>query len=156
MTGVQTCALPISVSCTGSIRYRALNEQEPSPPGPPGGGIVRVEAHPECKPVVRPPSTDGSGSWRWKPPEQRGSLRQSTFELNDLNRDSESDGYPGSVDGRRSVTGMDTGSEHGGGGGQQQYQPYPPSHPHVVHPLHPHHPHHHPPDRKSTRLNSSH
>ncbi|XP_062337963.1 phospholipid phosphatase-related protein type 4 isoform X2 [Osmerus eperlanus] len=138
-----------TVSCTGSIRYRALNEQEPSPPGPPGhpgGGIVRVEAHPECKPVVRPPSTDGSGSWRWKPPEQRGSLRQSTFELNDLNRDSEScdslrDGYPGSVDGRRSVAGMDMGSEHGGGGGQQ-YQPYPPSHPHVVHPLHPHHPHH--------------
>uniref|UniRef100_A0A087Y4D5 Phospholipid phosphatase-related protein type 3 n=1 Tax=Poecilia formosa TaxID=48698 RepID=A0A087Y4D5_POEFO len=85
----------------GSIRYRALTDQDPSP-------IVRVEAHPESrqKPVVKPPSTDGSGSWRWKPPEQRASLRQSTFALNDLNRHTDScdslrDG--GSVDGR-SVT----------------------------------------------------
>uniref|UniRef100_A0A3Q0QZB4 Phospholipid phosphatase-related protein type 3 n=1 Tax=Amphilophus citrinellus TaxID=61819 RepID=A0A3Q0QZB4_AMPCI len=82
-----------TVSCTGSIRT---------------GSIVRVEAHPESrsnKPVVKPPSTDGSGSWRWKPPEQRASLRQSAFNLNDLNRhtdscDSLKDG--GSVDGRRS------------------------------------------------------
>ncbi|XP_018608727.1 phospholipid phosphatase-related protein type 4 [Scleropages formosus] len=71
-----------TVSCTGSIRYKALTDQEPA-------GIVRVEAHPEnSKPVVQPPSTDGSGSWRWKS-QERGSLRQS-FELNDLNRDSES------------------------------------------------------------------
>uniref|UniRef100_A0A4W5JW26 Phospholipid phosphatase related 4 n=1 Tax=Hucho hucho TaxID=62062 RepID=A0A4W5JW26_9TELE len=69
------------VSCTGSIHYKALTDQEP------GQGIVRVEAHPENKPVIKPP--DGSGSWRWKPQEQRGSIRQS-FELNDLNRDSES------------------------------------------------------------------
>ncbi|CDQ67766.1 unnamed protein product [Oncorhynchus mykiss] len=80
-----------------------------------GQGIVRVEAHPENKPVIKPP--DGSGSWRWKPQEQRGSIRQA-FELNDLNRDTEScdslkDGY-GSFDGRRSQTGTDTGSEHGG------------------------------------------
>ncbi|CDQ69344.1 unnamed protein product [Oncorhynchus mykiss] len=98
------------VSCTGSIHYKALTDQEP------GQGIVRVEAHPENKPVIKPP--DGSGSWRWKPQEQRGSIRQS-FELNDLNRDSEScdslkDGY-GSIDGRMSQTGTDTGSERGGG-----------------------------------------
>ncbi|KAM9460156.1 phospholipid phosphatase-related protein type 4-like isoform 1-T1 [Salvelinus alpinus] len=115
------------VSCTGSIHYKALTDQEP------GQGIVRVEAHPENKPVIKPP--DGSGSWRWKPQEQRGSIRQS-FELNDLNRDSEScdslkDGY-GSIDGRMSQTGTDTGSERGGGG-----------HPHVHHP-HYHHHHHHP------------
>ncbi|XP_044074536.1 2-lysophosphatidate phosphatase PLPPR4-like isoform X2 [Siniperca chuatsi] len=150
-----------TVSCTGSIRYRALTDQDPSPPasttGAVGGGgglertgsIVRVEAHPESrsnKPVVKPPSTDGSGSWRWKPPEQRASLRQSAFTLNDLNRHTDScdslrDG--GSVDGRRSVTGTETESEGGGdggtggeGGGGGVY----PNHPHVVHPLHPLHP----------------
>ncbi|KAJ3594815.1 hypothetical protein NHX12_004120, partial [Muraenolepis orangiensis] len=83
----------------GSIRYRALTDQDPSPPasttGPGGGGglersgsIVRVDAHPEArssKPIVKPPSTDGSGSWRWRPPDQRASLRQSAFGLNDLN-----------------------------------------------------------------------
>uniref|UniRef100_A0A8C7LBZ5 Phospholipid phosphatase related 4 n=1 Tax=Oncorhynchus kisutch TaxID=8019 RepID=A0A8C7LBZ5_ONCKI len=118
------------VSCTGSIQYKALMDQEA------GQGIVRVEAHPENKPVIKPP--DGSGSWRWKPQEQRGSIRQA-FELNDLNRDTEScdslkDGY-GSFDGRRSQTGTDTGSEHGGGSGGG-------GHPHVHHP-HYHH-HHHP------------
>ncbi|KAK2843987.1 hypothetical protein Q5P01_010646 [Channa striata] len=145
-----------TVSCTGSIRYRALTDQDPSPPasttGAVGGGggleragsIVRVEAHPESrshKPVVKPPSTDGSGSWRWKPPEQRASLRQSTFTLNDLNRHTDScdslrDG--GSGDGRRSVTGPETESESGmdGGGGGGVYT----NHPHVVHPLHPLHP----------------
>uniref|UniRef100_A0A3Q2QCZ5 Phospholipid phosphatase related 4a n=1 Tax=Fundulus heteroclitus TaxID=8078 RepID=A0A3Q2QCZ5_FUNHE len=81
------------------------------------GSIVRVDAHPESRqrPVVKPPSNDGSGSWRWKPPEQRASLRQSTFALNDLNRHTDScdslrDG--GSVDGRRSVTGTESESEH--------------------------------------------
>ncbi|XP_078029006.1 phospholipid phosphatase-related protein type 4-like isoform X1 [Epinephelus lanceolatus] len=148
-----------TVSCTGSIRYRALTDQDPSPPasttGAVGGGggglersgsIVRVEAHPESrsnKPVVKPPSTDGSGSWRWKPPEQRASLRQSGFALNDLNRHTDScdslrDG--GSVDGRRSVTGTETesegGGDGGGGGGGGVYT----NHPHVVHPLHPLHP----------------
>ncbi|TRY56840.1 hypothetical protein DNTS_004109 [Danionella cerebrum] len=91
-----------TVSCTGSIRYKALMDQEPN------AGIIRVEAHPENKPVVKPPSTDGSGSWRWKP-QERASLRQS-LELNDLNRDSESceslkDAY-GSVDGNRSLPDM--------------------------------------------------
>uniref|UniRef100_A0A671MWA8 Phospholipid phosphatase related 4a n=1 Tax=Sinocyclocheilus anshuiensis TaxID=1608454 RepID=A0A671MWA8_9TELE len=91
-----------TVSCTGSIRYKALMDQEPNT------GIVRVEAHPENKPVVKPPSTDGSGSWRWKP-QERGSIRQS-LELNDLNQDSESfeslrDGY-GSIDGNRSLPDM--------------------------------------------------
>ncbi|XP_054881351.1 phospholipid phosphatase-related protein type 4-like isoform X1 [Poeciliopsis prolifica] len=141
----------------GSIRYRALTDQDPSPPasttgaiGVGGGGlersgsIVRVEAHPESrqKPVVKPPSTDGSGSWRWKPPEQRASLRQSTFALNDLNRHTDScdslrDG--GSVDGRRSVTGTESESEGGGdiggGGGGSAYA----NHPRVMHPLHPLH-----------------
>uniref|UniRef100_A0A3P8SM57 Phospholipid phosphatase related 4a n=1 Tax=Amphiprion percula TaxID=161767 RepID=A0A3P8SM57_AMPPE len=144
-----------TVSCTGSIRYRTLTDQDPSPPasttGAMGGGggglertgsIVRVEAHPESrsnKPIVKPPSTDGSGSWRWKPPEQRASLRQSAFNLNDLNRytdscDSLKDG--GSVDGRRSVAGTESESEGGGEGGGGIYT----NHPHVVHPLHPLHP----------------
>ncbi|CAJ1087358.1 phospholipid phosphatase-related protein type 4-like [Xyrichtys novacula] len=156
-----------TVSCTGSIRYRALTDQDPSPPasttgamsGGGGGGlertgsIIRVEAHPESrsnKPVVKPPSTDGSGSWRWKPPEQRASLRQSALNLNDLNRNTDSydslrDG--GCVDGRRSMTstemeivaGGDGGTGGGGmgeGGGGNVYT----SHPHVVHPLHSLHP----------------
>ncbi|XP_074508443.1 phospholipid phosphatase-related protein type 4-like isoform X2 [Sebastes fasciatus] len=145
----------------GSIRYRALTDQDPSPPasttGAVGGGggglersgsIVRVEAHPESrsnKPVVKPPSTDGSGSWRWKPPDPRASLRQSPFPLNDLNRHTDScdslrDG--GSVDGRRSVTGTESESEGGGdvvGGGPGGGGVYT-NHPHVVHPLHPLHP----------------
>ncbi|KAJ8357175.1 hypothetical protein SKAU_G00199690 [Synaphobranchus kaupii] len=105
-----------TVSCTGSIRYKALTDQEPS-------SIVRVEAHPEnSRPIVQPPSTDGSGSWKWKP-QERPSLRQS-FELNDLNRDSESceslkDGYgpvpvpvPGPLERRRPCSGPDLGSNH--------------------------------------------
>ncbi|XP_034039245.1 phospholipid phosphatase-related protein type 4-like [Thalassophryne amazonica] len=140
-----------TVSCTGSIRYRALTDQDPSPPasttGAVGGGggglersgsIIRVEAHPESrsnKPIVKPPSTDGSGSWRWKPPEQRPSLRQSAFALNDLNRNTDScdslrDGI--SVDGRRSVIGTETETEGGGLGGVSVYNN---NHPHIVHPL---------------------
>lgn len=76
-----------AVTCTGSIRYKALTDHEPG-----GGGIVRVEAHPEnSRPVIQIPAStegEGSGSWKWKAPE-KGSLRQ-TYELNDLNRDSES------------------------------------------------------------------
>ncbi|XP_020485498.1 phospholipid phosphatase-related protein type 4-like [Labrus bergylta] len=150
----------------GSIRYRALTDQDPSPPasttGAVGGGggglersgsIVRVDAHPESrsnKPVVRPPSRDGSGSWRWKPPDQRASLHQSAFNLNDLNRNTDScdslrDG--GSVDGRRSVTGTEMESGYGGdggaGGGGEMGEGggilYT-NHPHMVHPLHPLHP----------------
>ncbi|XP_048458235.1 phospholipid phosphatase-related protein type 4 isoform X2 [Rhincodon typus] len=72
-----------TVSCTGSIRYKALTDHEPS-------NIVRVEAHPENnRPLVQVPSgSEGSGSWKWKSHE-KGSIRQA-FELNDLNRDSES------------------------------------------------------------------
>ncbi|XP_035307924.1 phospholipid phosphatase-related protein type 4 isoform X3 [Cricetulus griseus] len=73
-----------TVTCTGSIRYKTLTDHEP-------GSIVRVEAHPENnRPIIQIPSTEGegSGSWKWKAPE-KGSLRQ-TYELNDLNRDSES------------------------------------------------------------------
>lgn len=87
------------------------------------GAIVRVEAHPEHnRPVIQAPSTDGSGSWRWRSLDHGtgvgggtgtggsgggsggggGSLRQS-FELNDLNRDSESSDSirEGSIDRKR-------------------------------------------------------
>lgn len=74
-----------AATCAGSVRYKALPDHEP-------GGIVRVEAHPEnSRPVIQIPAStegEGSGSWKWKAPE-KGSLRQ-TYELNDLNRDSES------------------------------------------------------------------
>ncbi|KAM7161831.1 phospholipid phosphatase-related protein type 4 isoform 2-T2 [Macrochelys suwanniensis] len=88
-----------TVTCTGAIRYKTLTDHEPS-------GIVRVEAHPENnRPIIQVPSEgEGSGSWKWKAPE-KGSLRQA-YELNDLNRDSESceslkDSY-GSGDRKRS------------------------------------------------------
>uniref|UniRef100_A0A667X1N6 Phospholipid phosphatase-related protein type 3 n=1 Tax=Myripristis murdjan TaxID=586833 RepID=A0A667X1N6_9TELE len=80
------------------------------------GTIVRVEAHPENnRPVIQAPSTDGSGAWRWRSLDHGtgaggsaagagggGSLRQS-FELNDLNRDSESSesAREGSIDRKR-------------------------------------------------------
>ncbi|KAJ1171696.1 hypothetical protein NDU88_003554 [Pleurodeles waltl] len=72
-----------TVSCTGSIRYKALTEHEPT-------SIVRVEAHPENnRPVIQMPQEgEGSGSWKWKAHE-KSALRQA-YELNDLNRDSES------------------------------------------------------------------
>ncbi|MGH0155093.1 UNVERIFIED_CONTAM: hypothetical protein FKN15_038770 [Acipenser sinensis] len=95
-----------TVSCTGSIRYKALMDQEPT-------NIVRVEAHPENnRPVVQVPSNDGTGSWKWKA-QEKGSIRQ-TYELNDLNRDSEScesikDGY-GSTERKRGNP--ESGSEH--------------------------------------------
>ncbi|XP_043081543.1 2-lysophosphatidate phosphatase PLPPR4 isoform X2 [Puntigrus tetrazona] len=66
-------------------RYKSLTEES----GGQGstGAIIRVEAHPENgRPLVHAHSTDGSGSWTWK---SQSSFRQS-FELNDLNRDSES------------------------------------------------------------------
>lgn len=73
------------------------------------GAIVRVEAHPHNKPVFHAPPSDGTGSWRWRSLDHGpsagvatasrgtkvgsgaggGCLKQS-FELNDLNRDSES------------------------------------------------------------------
>uniref|UniRef100_A0A672SFG2 Phospholipid phosphatase related 4b n=1 Tax=Sinocyclocheilus grahami TaxID=75366 RepID=A0A672SFG2_SINGR len=66
-------------------RYKSLTEES----GGQGstGAIIRVEAHPENgRPLVHAHSTDGSGSWTWK---SQSNFRQS-FELNDLNRDSES------------------------------------------------------------------
>uniref|UniRef100_A0A087X3B6 Phospholipid phosphatase related 4b n=1 Tax=Poecilia formosa TaxID=48698 RepID=A0A087X3B6_POEFO len=80
-------------SCHGSTRYRALTDQDPI------STIVRVEAHPENnKPVIQAPSTDGSGSWRWRSLGP-GSLRQ-TVEHNDQSVDSESSdsAREGSVD----------------------------------------------------------
>ncbi|XP_077411090.1 phospholipid phosphatase-related protein type 4 [Vanacampus margaritifer] len=78
------------------------------------GAIVRIEAHPENRPVIQAPSTDGSGSWRWRSLDHgngavvghgsngSGSLRQS-FDLNDLSRDSESSDSirEGSIDRKR-------------------------------------------------------
>ncbi|XP_029385287.1 phospholipid phosphatase-related protein type 4 [Echeneis naucrates] len=95
-------------SCQGSARYRVLTDQEPT------SAIIRVEAHPEnSRPMIQAPSTDGSGSWRWRSLDHGtgtggagsaggGSLRQS-FELNDLNRDSESSDSirEGSIDRKR-------------------------------------------------------
>ncbi|XP_054622076.1 phospholipid phosphatase-related protein type 4 isoform X2 [Dunckerocampus dactyliophorus] len=117
-------------SSQGSAHYRALTDKEPSSTTGPSslasatgsisgstGAIVRIEAHPENhKPVIQAPSTDGSGSWRWRSldhgngaaavgPAATGSgiLRQS-FDLNDLNRDSESSDSirEGSIDRKRS------------------------------------------------------
>ncbi|XP_067234366.1 phospholipid phosphatase-related protein type 4 isoform X2 [Chanodichthys erythropterus] len=87
-------------------RYKSLTEES----GGQGstGAIIRVEAHPENgRPLVHAHSTDGSGSWTWK---SQSSFRQS-FELNDLNRDSESsesvrDGNS-STDRKRSTAGSD-------------------------------------------------
>lgn len=101
-------------SCQGSARYRVLTDQDPVGPAGPGslgstnsisgstGAIVRVEAHPEHRPVIQAPSTDGSGSWRWRSLDHGnggpapcgaggggGSSRQSV-DHNDPNRDSES------------------------------------------------------------------
>ncbi|XP_036935324.1 2-lysophosphatidate phosphatase PLPPR4 [Acanthopagrus latus] len=119
-------------SCQGSTRYRALTDQDPTNTTGPSslgsttgsisgstGAIIRVEAHPEnSKPVIQAPSTDGSGSWRWRsldhgtgvgggtgtggPGGGGGSLKQS-FDLNDLNRDSESSDSirEGSIDRKR-------------------------------------------------------
>uniref|UniRef100_A0A8C6UCC6 Phospholipid phosphatase-related protein type 3 n=1 Tax=Neogobius melanostomus TaxID=47308 RepID=A0A8C6UCC6_9GOBI len=54
-------------SCQAPPRYRALAEQDSSSISGSTGTIVRVEAHPEnSKPIIQPPSTDGSGSWRWR------------------------------------------------------------------------------------------
>ncbi|MFT7809091.1 phospholipid phosphatase-related protein type 4-like [Arapaima gigas] len=66
-----------SVTCTGSIRYKALTDQE-------SVNIVRVEAHPEGD---QSPSINGSGSWKWSSQEMDGPRQP--FELNDLNRDQE-------------------------------------------------------------------
>uniref|UniRef100_UPI003AAD83BA phospholipid phosphatase-related protein type 4 n=1 Tax=Centroberyx gerrardi TaxID=166262 RepID=UPI003AAD83BA len=102
-------------SCQGSARYRALTDQDPNcTTGPSSlgsttgsisgstGAIVRVEAHPENRPVIQAPSTDGAWRWRSLDHGTGAGLRQS-FELNDLNRDSESSDSirEGSIDRKR-------------------------------------------------------
>nr|XP_057918533.1 phospholipid phosphatase-related protein type 4-like [Doryrhamphus excisus] len=140
------------VSCTGSFRYRALTDHDPSPPASTTGAtevegkglertgsIVRVEAHPEArvkKPLVKPPSTDGSGSWRWNPAEKRPSVRQAAFNINDLHRNTDScdslkDG--GSLDGQESESAKVENKSVGEGVAYTGY-------PHVGYPLHPSHP----------------
>ncbi|MCJ8740310.1 hypothetical protein PDJAM_G00057400 [Pangasius djambal] len=99
-----------AVSRTGSIRYKALTEQDP------GTGIVHVDAHPENK-----SNSDAGGSWRWKAPPERVSMRQ-CFELNDLNRNSES------CDSLKDGSVPDMSNPH---------------HPHFHHHHHFHHPHQH-------------
>lgn len=99
----ESCIGTSTPSCLGPPRYRALTEQDSSNISGSTGAIVRIEAHPEnSKPVIQPPSTDGSGSWRWRSLDHgtrsgvtldpggggAAALRQS-FEMNDLNRDSE-------------------------------------------------------------------
>ncbi|KAG7233488.1 hypothetical protein INR49_006981 [Caranx melampygus] len=101
-----------AAGCQGAARYRGLND--PDPPSTTGPARwAAPQAHPENnRPVIQAPSTDGSGSWRWRSLDHstgggggggRGSLRQS-FELNDLNRDSESSDSvrDGSIDRKRS------------------------------------------------------
>ncbi|XP_061152045.1 phospholipid phosphatase-related protein type 4-like [Syngnathus typhle] len=109
-----------TVSCTGSIRYRTLMDQDPSPPASTTGAIegqglertgsiVRVEAHPKSnEPVMKPLTNDGSGSWRWNPSEMCQSLQQPAFNISDLHRNTEncdSMQDAGSLDGRQGVTG---------------------------------------------------
>ncbi|TNN36293.1 Phospholipid phosphatase-related protein type 4 [Liparis tanakae] len=96
-------------SCQGAARYRVLTDPDAAGPGSLGstgsipgssGAIVRVEAHPEHRPVIQAPSTDGS--WRWRSLDHAnggpapcgaggggGASRQS-FDHNDPSRDSES------------------------------------------------------------------
>ncbi|XP_037312121.2 phospholipid phosphatase-related protein type 4 [Pungitius pungitius] len=105
----------------GSGRYRAPTDQDPAGATGPnsmgsttsisGSSIVRVEAHPENRPVIQAPSTDGSGSWRWRSLDHGngavggpgpggaggGSLRQS-FDLNDLTSESSDSIRDGSIE----------------------------------------------------------
>ncbi|TSK34842.1 Phospholipid phosphatase-related protein type 4 [Bagarius yarrelli] len=83
-------------------RHKSLSE-EPGSGVSSQGSIVRVEAHPENgRPLVHGHSTEGTTFWTLK---SQNSSRQS-FELNDLNRDSENcvDGYS-STDRKRSNSG---------------------------------------------------
>nr|XP_046146735.1 phospholipid phosphatase-related protein type 4 [Oncorhynchus gorbuscha] len=137
----------------GSLRYRTLNE--PNPMGTTcstlgssvgsisgsTGAIVRVDAHPENnnnRPMVHAPSTDISsgGSWKtWRSQDQCGGggiggcSQGQSFELNDLNRDSESceslsmrDGSIGSIDRRRHANPTAATNTQNAGGGEHSLQ----------------------------------
>ncbi|XP_077480353.1 phospholipid phosphatase-related protein type 4 [Stigmatopora argus] len=126
-------------SSQGLAHYRALTTEKElsSTTGPSSlgsttgsisgstGAIVRIEAHPESnRPIIQAPSTDGSGSWRWRSLDHGngavvghgstggGSLRQS-FDLNDLSRDSESSDSlrEGSIDRKRAYHASSTSVE---------------------------------------------
>ncbi|XP_056440268.1 phospholipid phosphatase-related protein type 4-like isoform X2 [Gadus chalcogrammus] len=107
MTGVSMSGVSMSgVSMSGvSMSGHGSLGSTPGSVSGSTGAIVRVEAHPESgRPVIQPPSTDGSWKWRSLDHGTGESLRQS-FELNDLNRDSEGSEPPrdGSMDRRRSA-----------------------------------------------------
>uniref|UniRef100_A0A4W5LZB7 Phospholipid phosphatase-related protein type 3 n=1 Tax=Hucho hucho TaxID=62062 RepID=A0A4W5LZB7_9TELE len=101
------------------------------------GAIVRVDAHPENnnnRPMVHAPSTDISsgGSWKtWRSQDQCGGggiggcSQGQSFELNDLNRDSESceslsmrEGSIGSIDRRRHANPTAATNAQNAGGGE--------------------------------------
>ncbi|XP_046702015.1 LOW QUALITY PROTEIN: phospholipid phosphatase-related protein type 4 [Silurus meridionalis] len=96
-------------SSTAPLHRNKILSEEPGSGATTQGSIVRVEAHPENgRPLVHAHSTDSTTFWTWK---SQNSLRQS-FELNDLNRDSENcdslkDGY-GSTDRTRSNSVLNT------------------------------------------------
>lgn len=105
-----------SMGFQGSAHYKAQANQEPTSTqglssvgstvslSGSTGAIIRVEAHPENKPAFQAPSTDATGSWRWRSLDHgtgvsggtgpHGALvgggSKQSFELNDLSRDSES------------------------------------------------------------------
>lgn len=108
----------------GAAHCKALTDQIPAPSslGSASGSvsgstgtIVRVEAHPEIRPAA--PPTDGAASWRWRSIDHdsgagagtwmsgtgAGENFRQSFELNDLNRDSESGNSlrEGSIDRKR-------------------------------------------------------
>uniref|UniRef100_A0AAV2JIT7 Phospholipid phosphatase-related protein type 3 n=1 Tax=Knipowitschia caucasica TaxID=637954 RepID=A0AAV2JIT7_KNICA len=128
---------PSQSICQGPPRYRALTDQDSSSMSGSTGAIVRIEAHPEHpKPIIQPPSKDGSGSWRWRSLDHGTGARvmlepggggptapRQSSEMNDLNRDSESCGS-GSMDRKRPNHAACSGSV-GTGQGQGEQRGHP-------------------------------
>ncbi|RVE59156.1 hypothetical protein OJAV_G00201490 [Oryzias javanicus] len=111
--GAPHCRAPVDPELSSNPACSSLGSTSRSISGS-TGAIVRVDAHPESsKPVIQPPSTDGSGSWRWRSLDHgtgaggttgsaAAGLRQS-FEHSDQNVDSESSDSirEGSIDRKR-------------------------------------------------------